>query len=70
MVVTEALERAAEEAKRREVEEGMSKAEEVDWSEVQRLVAEWWIESLKRMEAERLEADLWQETEIQKEAKL
>ena len=59
-MVTESLERAAEEAGRREVEESMRRAEEVDQSEVQRLAAEWWIKEIKRMEAGRLEANLRQ----------
>ena len=45
------LERAVEEAKRRKVEETLRRAEEVYRLEVQRLVAERWIEALERMEA-------------------
>ena len=49
-VATEALERVAEEAERKEVEEYLRRAEEGDWSEVQRLAAERRIESLERMQ--------------------
>ena len=61
-VVTKALERAEEGA------EGM--VEEGEWSEVQRLVAEWRIEALERMEDERLEAKLRQEDELRQEVEL
>ena len=40
------LERAAEEAERREVEEALRRVEEGERSEVQRLTVEWRIEAL------------------------
>ena len=46
-VVTEALEGAAEEAERREVEEALRRAEERERSEVQRLAAEQRIEGVE-----------------------
>ena len=43
---TEALERAANEVERREVEEALRRAEEGEWLEVQRLAAEIRIKDL------------------------
>ena len=60
-VATVALEKAAEEVERREVEEAPRRAEEGERSEVQRLAAERRIEDLERMEAE-----LRQEAEIRR----
>ena len=55
-VVTDVLERAAEEDEWREVDESERRLEEGKWLEVQRLMEERWIEDLKRMEAKLLEA--------------
>ena len=44
--------------------------EEGERLEVQRLATERRIEALERIEAERLEANLWQEPDVQKEANL
>ena len=66
----EALYRAAEESKRREVEEALRRKEEGERSEVQWLAVERRIKALKRMEAECFEAELWQEAELRQEAEL
>ena len=63
-LATEVLERASEEAGQREVEEGLRRPEEVERSEVQRLLAERRIKVLKRMKAKRLEAELRQEADL------
>ena len=69
-MATEALERAVEEAKRREAEKALIRAEEGDCSEVQKLAAERRIEALEKMEAERLEAKLQKEVELLQQAEI
>ena len=69
-VATEVLERAAEDAERREVQEALRRAEEGGQLKFQRLVVEWRIDALDRMGAKRLEAELWQEAKIRQEADL
>ena len=69
---TEALERADEEAKWREVKEALRSVEERERLEVQRLAAERRVGVLKMIEFGRLEAELrkeawlWQEAELQR----
>ena len=60
------LERVAEDAERREVKEALRREEEGERLEVQRLAAERQIEALDRMEAKRLEVELWQEDELRR----
>ena len=69
-MATEALERAVEEAKRREAEKALIRAEEGDCSEVQKLAVEWRIEALKKMEVKRLDTKLQKEDELRQEAEL
>ena len=61
----EALERAAKDSKPREVEEALTRAEEGERPEVQRLAAERRIKALIRIEAEiRKEAKLRQDAKL------
>ena len=67
---SKAPERAANEAKRREVKEALRRVEEGDRAEVQRLTTERRIKALENMDSKSLEADLQQEAELWKEAEL
>ena len=67
---TEALERADEEDKWREVKEALSSVKDRERLEVQRLAAERRVGVLKIIEFGRLEAELRQETWLRQEAEL
>ena len=56
------------EAKWKEVKEARRRAEEGEWSKVQRLAVEWQIGDIKKMKTKRSEAKLRQEAELRQEA--